>query len=119
VATQILALHVGAGHTTTVAAESTIRTLRVTGFAAGASDDPGLRELMQSRGWDRVLCTLPADAAFFRFLEPWAALASTFSLPRRRAAAFDVASSAHSLRLAAMAPTRRSNSESPRWRRSP
>ncbi len=68
-ATQILAFHVGAGHTTTVAAESTIRTLRVIGFAAGASDDPGLRELMQSRGWDRVLCTLPADAAFFRFLE--------------------------------------------------
>lgn len=68
-ATQILALHVGAGHTTTVAAESTIRTLRVTGFAAGASDDPGLRELTQSRGWDRVLCTLSADAAFFRFLE--------------------------------------------------
>lgn len=68
-ATQILALHVGAGQTTAVTAESTLRTLRVTGFAAGASDDPGLQELTQSRSWDRVLCTLPADAAFFRFLD--------------------------------------------------
>jgi hypothetical protein len=69
VATQILALHLGAGHATAVTAESTIRTLRVTGFVAGASDDPGLRELTQSRSWDRVLCTLPANAAFFRFLD--------------------------------------------------
>jgi len=69
VATQILALHLGAGHTTAVAAESTIRSLRVTGFAAGAPDDPGPRDLARSRTWDRVLCTLPADAAFFRFLD--------------------------------------------------
>jgi hypothetical protein len=69
VATQILALHHAGGHTTAVTAESTIRSLRVTGFVAGASEDPALRELTQSRQWDRVLCTLPADAAYFRFLE--------------------------------------------------
>ena len=68
-ATQILAFHLAAGHTSAVTAESTIRSLRVTGFAAGASDDAGILELMQSRSWDRVLCTLPADAAFFRFLD--------------------------------------------------
>jgi hypothetical protein len=69
VATQILAFHFVAGHTTALTAESTIRSLRATGFASGASDDPGIAALLQSRQWDRVLCTLPADAAFFRFLD--------------------------------------------------
>jgi hypothetical protein len=68
VATQILAFHLAGGQTTALTAESTIRSLRVTGFASGVSDDAGIRELLQARRWDRVLCTLPADAAFYRFL---------------------------------------------------
>lgn len=68
-ATQILAFHSTAGHTTAVTAESTLRSLRITGFAAGASEDPGIRELAHARRWDRVVSTLPADAAFFRFLD--------------------------------------------------
>jgi hypothetical protein len=69
VATHTLAIHLAADHATAVTSQTTLRSLRLSGLLSGLTDDPSLAELIAGRRWDRVVSTLPADAAYFRFLD--------------------------------------------------
>jgi type II secretory pathway component PulL len=69
VATNVLALHTAAGWVTAAVAESTLRSSRITGLAAAPAGSAQITELLASRRWDRVICALPARAAYYRFLD--------------------------------------------------
>ncbi len=68
-ATHVLALHATAAWVSAAAAESTLRSFRIAALASAPAGAPEIAELVSSRRWDRVLCTLPARAAFYRFLD--------------------------------------------------
>ncbi len=68
-ATNVLALHSAAGWVSAAVAESTLRSLRITALATAPVGSAPITELLASRRWDRVVCALPARAAFYRFLD--------------------------------------------------
>lgn len=68
-ATQTLAVDLAARHISAAASVSTLRTLKLDGWVAAPTEDADVSELLAARRWDRVVATLPAGAAFFRFLD--------------------------------------------------
>ena len=68
-ATHLLALHRAGGWVSVAVAESTLRSLRITGLATAPVGSPELAALVTGRRWDRVVATLPARAAYYRFLD--------------------------------------------------
>ena len=68
-ANQILAIHLTAGRVSVAAAESTLRSLRVTTLAEVEPGSEQAAAIIGDRKWDRVVSTLPAEAAVFRMLD--------------------------------------------------
>jgi len=69
VANHILAIHLTAQRLSVAAAESTLRSLRVTTLAEVAPDSEQAAAIIGDRKWDRVIATLPSDMAVFRMLD--------------------------------------------------
>jgi hypothetical protein len=69
VANQILAIHLTAGRASIAVAESTLRAVRITTLAEVAPGSEQAASIIGNRKWDRVIATLPADAAAFRMLD--------------------------------------------------
>jgi hypothetical protein len=69
VANHILAIHLTAGRVSIAAAESTLRSLRVTTLAEVEPGSEQAANIIGDRKWDRVVSTLPSDAAVFRMLD--------------------------------------------------
>ncbi len=67
--TRILAVHHTAHHVSFAVGESSLRRLHVTALGRVDAGSEVLRQLASERAWDRVVASLPADAAVFRFLQ--------------------------------------------------
>jgi type II secretory pathway component PulL len=69
VATNVLALHATADWVSVASADSSLRSFRVTAIASAPRGAAEVSEIVAGRTWDRVVCALPARAAFYRFLD--------------------------------------------------
>lgn len=68
-ANHILAIHLTQERLSLAAAESTLRSLRITTLAEVAPGSEQAAAIIGDRKWDRVIATLPADLAVFRMLD--------------------------------------------------
>ncbi len=68
-ANHILAIHLTAGRLSVAAAESTLRSLRVTTLAEVLPGSEQAAAIIGDRKWDRVIASLPSEAAVYRMLE--------------------------------------------------
>ena len=68
-ANHILAVHLAAGHIGFGVAESTLRSLRVTALGRMEAGSTMFADLVSDRNWDRVVASVPAEAAVFRILD--------------------------------------------------
>lgn len=67
-ANHILAVHLGAESVALAVARSTLRSFRLQLLAVLERDSEAVADIVTSRTWDRVVASVPVDAAVFRIL---------------------------------------------------
>jgi len=69
VANHILAVHLAGDQLAFAVAESTLRSMTVTALGRVAANSDAIADIVDEHDWDRVIASLPAEAAVFRTLE--------------------------------------------------